>query len=183
MELDARELFRCTWLQLPWWKIVRCFKSGLHCTRLYIAFKAQKLLEVSEVFWSFACIFKSKIFMYANTSHKKRRAKYQTEMLLRIAKQLFRYKKCFQRNNTLTVDTNDQKFNCYHAKGHSQTGNQKKKMSASWIRKTNRKKKSNEKRLETLFTHRRSNIYLHKLPFIVDLTDIKSDCFQVQLVN
>ena len=27
---------------------------------------------------------------------------------------------------------------------------------------------------ETLFTHRRSNIYLHKLPFTVDLTDIKS---------
>ena len=50
-----------TWPQLPWWKIVRCFKSGLHCTRLYIAFKAQKLLEVSEVFWSFTCIFKSKL--------------------------------------------------------------------------------------------------------------------------
>ena len=61
MELDARELFRCTWLQLPWWKIVGCFKSRLHCTRLYIAFKAQKLLEVSEVFWSFTCIFKSKL--------------------------------------------------------------------------------------------------------------------------
>ena len=50
-----------TWVQLPWWKIVRCFKSGLHCTRLYIALKAQKLLEVSEVFWSFTCIFKSKL--------------------------------------------------------------------------------------------------------------------------
>ena len=50
-----------TWLQLPWWKIVRCFKSGLHCTRLYIVVKAQKLLEVSEVFWSLTCIFKSKL--------------------------------------------------------------------------------------------------------------------------
>ena len=50
-----------TWVQLPWWKIVRCFKSGLHCTRLYIALKAQKLLEVSEVFWSFTCKFKSKL--------------------------------------------------------------------------------------------------------------------------
>ena len=49
-----------------------------------------------------------------------------------------------------------------------------KKMSASWIRKTSRKNKGNKKRLETLFTHRQSNIYLHKLPFIVDLTDIKS---------
>ena len=34
----------------------------------------------------------------------------------------------------------------------------KKKMSASWIRKTSHKNKGNEKRLETLFTHRRSNI-------------------------
>ena len=50
-----------TWLQLPWWKIVRCFKRGLHCTRLSLALKAQKLLEVSEVSWSFTCIFKSKL--------------------------------------------------------------------------------------------------------------------------
>ena len=34
--------------------------------------------------------------------------------------------------------------------------------------------KGNEKHLETLFTHCRLNIYLHKVPFIVDLTDIKS---------
>ena len=59
----------------------------------------------------------------------------------------------------------------------------KKKMSASWIRKTSRKNKGNEKRLKTLFTHRRSNIYLHKLPFIVDLTDKVMDCLQLQLVN
>ena len=127
-------------------------------------------------FWSFLKLYvyiQIEIFMYTIMSCKKRRAKYQTEMLSGIAKQLFRYKKCFQRNNTLTVDTNDQKFNCYNAEGHSQTGNRK-KMLASWIRKTNRKNKSNEKRLETVFTHRRSNIYLHKLPFIVDLTDIKS---------
>ena len=109
--------------------------------------------------------------MYAITSHKRRRAKYQTEMLSRIAKQQFRYKQCFQQNNTLTVDTNGQKFNCDNADGHSQTGNHKKKMSASWIRKTSRKNKGNEKRLKTLFTHRWSNSYLHKLTFIVDLTD------------
>ena len=98
----------------------------------------------------------------------------QTEMLSRIAKQQFRYKQCFQWNNTLTVDTDDQKFNCDNADGHLQMGNRKKKMSASWIRKTSSKNKGNKKRLETLFTHSWSNIYLHKLPFIVDLTDIKS---------
>ena len=115
-----------TWVQLPWWKIVRCFKSGLHCTRLYIALKAQKLLEV---FWSFLKLYlyiQIETFMYAITSHKKRRAKNQTEMLSRIAKQQFRYKQCFQRNNTLTADTDDQKFNCDNADGQSQTGNRKK---------------------------------------------------------
>ena len=76
-------------------------------------------------------------------------------------------------NNTLTADTDDQKFNRDNADGQSQTGNRK-KMSGRWIRKTSRENKGYEKRLETLFTHRRSNIYVHKLPFIVDLTDIKS---------
>ena len=66
-------------------------------------------------------------FMYTITSHKKRRAKYQTEMLSQITKQQFRYKQCFQQTNTLIVDTNDQNFNCDNADGHSQTGNQKKK--------------------------------------------------------
>ena len=127
-------------------------------------------------FWSFLKLYmyiQIETFTYAITSHKKRRAKYQTEMLWRIAKQQFRYKQCFQRNNTLTADTDDQKFNCDNADGHSQTGNRK-KMSGSWSRKTSRENKGNEKCLETLFTHRRSNIYLHKLPFIVDLTNIKS---------
>ena len=39
--------------------------------------------------------------------------------------------------NTLTADTDDQKFNCDNADGHSQTNNRK-KMSGSWIRKTSR---------------------------------------------
>ena len=69
-----------------------------------------------------------------------------------------------QANNTLTADTDDQKFNCDNADGQSQTG----------IRKTSRENKGYEKRLETLCMHHRSNLYLHKLPFIVDLTDIKS---------
>ena len=128
-------------------------------------------------FWSFLKLYmhiQIKTFMYAITSHKKRRVKYQTEMLSWITKQQFRYKQCFQQNNTLTVDTDDQKFNCNNADGHLQTGNRKKKMFASWIRKTSRKNKGNKTCLETFFTHRWSNTYLHKLPFIVDLTDIKS---------
>ena len=79
----------------------------------------------------------------------------------------------FPTKNTLTIDTDDQKFNCDNANGHSQTGNWK-KISASWIWKTSHKNKSNEKRLETLFPRHWSNIYLHKLPLILDLTDIKS---------
>ena len=67
-------------------------------------------------------------FMYTIRSHKKRRAKYQTEMLLQIPNEQFRYKQCFQQKKTLTGDTNDQKFNCDNADGHSQAGNRGKKI-------------------------------------------------------
>ena len=50
------------------------FKSGLYCTRKTLF---SKLLDVSEVF---------ETFMYAITSHKKQRAKYQRKMLSHIAK-------------------------------------------------------------------------------------------------
>ena len=91
------------------------------------------LLSKLRSSWRFLKLYvyiQIEIFMYTITSRKKRRAKYQTEMLSGIAKQLFRCKKCFQRNNTLTVDTNDQKFNCYNAEGHSQTGNRKKMLAS-----------------------------------------------------
>ena len=47
------------------------------------------------------------------------------------------------------------------------------------------KNKSNEKHLETLFTHRRVlNINLHNVPVILDLTDKRTwIAFQVQPVN
>ena len=147
-------LLPSTWLQLPWWKIVWCFKSRLHCRRLYIAFKAQKLLKVSEVFWSFTSIFQSKLFC---TQSRLTKSEGQN-IKLRC------YKQCFQRNNTLTVDTDDQKFNC-NCRWRLTNRQSKKKMSASWIRKTSRKNKGNKKLLETLFTHHQLNIYLHKLPF------------------
>ena len=95
-------------------EIIYCFQSS----------------EALDGFWSFLKLYmysQIETFMYTITSHKKRRAKYQTEMLLQITKQQFRYKQCFQQTNTLIVDTNDQNFNCDNADGHSQTGNQKKK--------------------------------------------------------
>ena len=110
-------LLPSTWLQLPWWKIVWCFKSRLHCRRLYIAFKAQKLLKVSEVFWSFTCIFKSKLLRTQSrlTNSEGRNIKLRCYCEWRMAKQQFSYKQCFQRNKTLTADTDDQKFNCDNA--------------------------------------------------------------------
>ena len=69
-------------------------------------------------FWSFLKLYmyiQIETFTYAITSHKQRRAEYQTEMLSRMAKQQFSYKQCFQRNKTLTADTDDQKFNCDNA--------------------------------------------------------------------
>ena len=127
---------------------------------------------LTEVFWSFICIFKSNFYVHNHVSQK---AKGEISNRDAIPNQetAIQVQAMFPTKNTLTIDTDDQKFNCDNANGHSQTGNWK-KISASWIWKTSHKNKSNEKRLETLFTRRWSNIYLHKLPLIVDLTDIKS---------
>lgn len=62
-------------------------------------------------------------------SHKKRRAKYQTERLSHSQKRQFRSKgqisgKVSRQKNTLTVDTDDKKFNHDNVYGRSQTGNQ-----------------------------------------------------------
>ena len=69
-----------------------------------------------------------KMLKYTIMSHKKRRAKYQTERLSRSQKRQFRSKgqisgKISKEKNTLTVDTDDKKFNHDNANGHSQTGN------------------------------------------------------------
>ena len=174
MELDTHELFHCQAYDCNYCDDKLCDVSKADCiARVYILLSklwtSWRFLKLSEALH----VYSNQTFMSTIMSHKKRKAKYQTEMLFRIEKQQFRYKQCFQQKNTLTIDTDDQKFNCDNANGHSQTGNWK-KISASWIWKTSHKNKSNEKRLETLFTRRWSNIYLHKLPLIVDLTDIKS---------
>ena len=175
MELDTHELFHCQAYDCNCRDDKLCDVSKADCIARDYIYCFQRS-EALRGFWSLLKLYmyiQIETFMYTIMSHEKRRAKYQTEMLSWIAKQQFRYKQCFQQKNTLTIDTDDQKFNCDNANGHSQTGNWK-KISASWIWKTSHKNKSNEKRLETLFTHSWSNIYLHKLPLIVDLTDIKS---------
>ena len=114
------------WLQLPWWQIVRCFKSGLHCTSLYIAFKALNLLEVSEVFWSFICIFKSNLYVHNHVSQKAK-GEISNRDAIPNRETAIQVQAMFPTKNTLTIDTDDQKFNCDNANGHSQTGNRKKK--------------------------------------------------------
>ena len=134
-----------TWLQLPWWKIVRCFKSGLHCTRYtYIAFKAQKLLEDSEVLH----VYSNRNFYVRNHVSQKAKgeilsnwdaiANRETAIQVQVMFSAKQHPDCRHRWPEI---------NCDKADGHSQTGNRKKKMSASWIRKTSRKNKSSEKRL------------------------------------
>ena len=68
-------------------------------------------------------------FMHTIMSHKKQRAKYQTEMLSRIAKTAIlvkssNYQYSFQqKKHPQTVDTDNQTFNCDNADGPSQTCN------------------------------------------------------------
>ena len=169
MELDTHERFRCvtaTWLQLPWWN------SKADCiTRVSKLRRSWRFLKFSEALH----VYPNRFYVRNQVSQKAKGEILNWDAIAN-PKRAIQVQAMFstKKKKTLTGDTDDQKFNCDNADGHSQAGNRKKKLSPSWIWKTSRKNKSNEKRLETLFTHRRSNIYLHKLPFIVDLTDIKS---------
>ena len=187
MELDTRELFRCLARDCNYRdeKIVRCFKSGLHCTRYtYIAFKAQKLLEDSEVLH----VYSNRNFYVRNHVSQKAKgeilsnwdaiANRETAIQVQVMFSAKQHPDCRHRWPEI---------NCDKADGHSQTGNRKKKMSASWIRKTSHKNKGNEKRLETLFTHCRSNIkflIFTQTSFYCGFDRYKvMDWFRVQLVN
>ena len=115
-----------------------------------------KFLDVSEVF---------ETVMYAITSHKKQRVKYQREMLSHIAKTAilvkrsnYKVKLPAKKKNAQTVDTDNQTFNCDNADGHWFTNRQSKRYRRV-------KFENNVKRLRALFTHRRVfNIYLYKVP-------------------
>ena len=84
MEHDTGELFCCLARDCNYRDEKLCdvnFKSGLSCTRQNIVFKA---LGCFRSFLKLYMYIQIEAFMYAITSHKKQRAKYQTEMLSRI---------------------------------------------------------------------------------------------------
>ena len=85
MELDTGELFRYLARDCKYRDEKLCDVSRADCiARDYI------LLSKLRSSWRFLKIYmyiQIKPFMYTITSHKKRREKYQTEMLPRIAKQ------------------------------------------------------------------------------------------------
>ena len=105
MELDTRELFRCLARHCNYREEKLCTVSKAdYIARdyiyIYICILLSKLTESSWRFLKFSealhVYIQIETFMYAISSHKKRRAKYQTEMLSWIAKQQFRCKQCFQ---------------------------------------------------------------------------------------
>ena len=109
MERDTPELICCLANDCNYRDEKLCdvnFKSALYCTRQNIVFKAL------GHFGSFLNLYKYiqiETFMCAITSHKiKQRAKYQTEMLSRMAKTAIlvnrsNYKLSFQQKNTLKL--------------------------------------------------------------------------------
>ena len=177
MELDTHELFPCVtamWLQLPWWN------SKADCiTRVSKLRSSWRFLKFSEALH----VYPNRFYV-CNQVSQKAKGKILNWDAIANPKRAIQVQAMFSaKKKTLTGDTDDQKFNCDNADGHSQAGNRKKKLSPSWIWKTSRKNKSNEKCLETLFTHRRSNIYL-QTSFYCGFDRYKvMDCFQVQLVN
>ena len=130
MEHDTPELFCCLARDCNYHDGKLCdvnFKSTPYCTRQNIVFKA---LGRFGSFLKLYMYIQIETFMCAITSHKiKQRAKYQTEMLSRIAKTAIlvkrsNYKLSFQQEtHPQTVDTDNQILNCDNADGHSQTGN------------------------------------------------------------
>ena len=88
MALDTHELFRCLTRDCNYHDEIQK-RIALH------EFQSSEALGD---FWSFLKLYMyiQIDFMYAIRSHKKRRAKYQTEMLSQIPKEQFRYKQCFQ---------------------------------------------------------------------------------------
>ena len=88
MELDTHELFRCLTRDCNYRDEIQ----------KQIALHEFQSSEALGDFWSFLKLYMyiQIDFMYAIRSHKKRRAKYQTEMLSQIPKEQFRYKQCFQ---------------------------------------------------------------------------------------
>ena len=177
MELDTRELFRClardcnyhdeklcdvSKRQITMHETIYCFQSS----------SSWRFMKFSEALH----VCSNRNFYVHN--HVSQKAKGETSNWDAIANRetaiQVLYKQCSRRKNTLIVDTDDQKFNCNNADGHSKTGNRKTK-----IGKLNSKDKLQEqKQWEALWdcshTVDRTFNYLHKLPFIVDLTDIKS---------
>ena len=159
MELDLHELFHCQAYDCNYRDDKLCDVSKADCI-------AQDYILLSKLWSSWRFLKKSSeaLYVYSNRNfyvHNNVSQKAKGEIsnwdAILNRQTAIQVQAMFPTKNTLTIDTDDQKFNCDNANGHSQTGNQK-KMSASWIRKTSRKNKSNEKRLEILFTHRWSNI-------------------------
>ena len=172
MELDTHELFHCQAYDCNWWQIVRCFKSGLHCTSLYnIAFKALNFLEVSEVFRSFICIFKSNLYIHNHVSQKAKGEISNWDAILN-RETAIQVQAMFPTKNTQTIDTDDQKFNCDNANGHSQTGNWKKYRQVEFERQAIRTKAMRS--ALRLCLHAIDRTFIYTVPLIVDLTDIKS---------
>ena len=135
-----------------------------------------KLLEVAEVFWSFTCIFKSKLLCAQSRLTKSEGRNIKLRCYRESRNSNSGTSNVSSEKNTLTVNTDDQKFNSDNVDGHSQTGNRKKK-SASWIQKTSGKNKSNEKRLETLFTHCRSKHLFTQTSFYCEFGKNKAEFF------
>ena len=79
MELDTRELFRCLARHCNYHEEKLCTVSKAdYIARdyiyiyMYIAFKAhRKPLEVSEVFWSFTCVYSNRNFYVRNLFSQK----------------------------------------------------------------------------------------------------------------
>ena len=117
MELDTHALFRCvtaTWLQLPWWN------SKADCiTRVSKLRSSWRFLKFSEALH----VYPNRFYVRNQVSQKVKGEILNWDAIANPRRAIQVQAMFSAKKKTLTGDTDDQKFNCDNADGHSQAGN------------------------------------------------------------
>ena len=184
MELDTHELFHCQAYDRNYRDEKLCYVSKADCIAWdYILLSklwgSWRFLKFSEALY----VYSKQNFYVHNHVSQKAKGEISNWDIIPNRETAIQVQAMFPTKNTLTIDNDDQKFNCDNANGHSQTGNWKK-----YIGKLNLKDKPKEQKqreapwdfvytplIEHLFTQTSFNCGFDRYKVI--------DCFKVQLVN
>ena len=153
MELDTRELFRYLARDCNYRDEKLCDVSKADCiARDYILLsKLRSSWRFFEVFWSFTCIFKSKLLCTQSRLTKSEGRKIKLRCYRESRNSNSGTSNVFSETTPWLQTPMTRNSTAIMPMDNHKQAIEKKLMSGSWIRKTNRENKGYEKRLETLF--------------------------------